>query len=434
VLITRPSGPLRGRVRVPGDKSISHRAAILGAIASGTTIIHGFLGSEDCLNTLRCVSLLGASVSQEDALDAGPGCKTVVMEGAGAGGLREPDDVLYVGNSGTAIRLISGVLAGQPFLSIVTGDEQVRRRPMGRIATPLRIMGATVLGRQGGTLAPLAITGGGLHSIRYQSPVASAQVKSAVLLAGLFAEGETTVCEPARSRDHTERMLPAFGASVAVGGNEVSIRGPAKLFGREVRVPGDPSSAAFPLVAALLVPDSDVVVERLGLNPTRTGLLDVLAEMGARIEVSNVTDEAGEPVGDVRARHSRLKGTRIGGTLIPRLVDEVPILGVAAALAEGETLITDARELRVKETDRIRTTAALVNALGGHAEELEDGLRIVGVGRLFGTECDSGGDHRIAMAAAVAGLVAEGETRVLNAECIATSFPGFAELMEGLHA
>ncbi|MGC8835298.1 MAG: 3-phosphoshikimate 1-carboxyvinyltransferase, partial [Armatimonadota bacterium] len=401
-------------------------------VSAGTTTVRGYLASQDCLNTLRCMQFLGAEVSVDTEPGLAPGTCRVEILGRGSTGLSEPPDILDVGNSGTGIRLISGVLAGQPFFSVITGDEQVRRRPMRRIVEPLRMMGAEVWGRANGSLAPLAVRGGGLKGIRYRSPVASAQVKSALLLAGLFAEGETVVEEPAKSRDHTERIMPVFGAELRVEGNTVAVKGGAELLGRQLNVPGDFSSAAYFIVAALLVPDSDLVIENVGVNPTRTGLLDVLQEMGGDVRIANVRDEAGEPVGDIAVRTSQLRGVQIGGAVIPRLLDEVPILAVAAAYAEGETTVRDAQELRVKETDRLRTTVEMIRALGGEAEETEDGLRVHGTGRLKGGECDSYGDHRIAMSAAVAGLAADSETRVLNTECIATSFPGFGEMLRDL--
>jgi len=345
-LVITPGRSLRGVLRVPGDKSISHRAAILGAIARGTTRIFGYLQAEDTLSTLGCLRALGVSIQEQGS----------ALEIRG-GALREPDQVLDVGNSGTTLRLLAGVLAGQGFHSVLTGDASIRRRPMDRVADPLRRMGARISGRQGGRLAPLAIAGGGLRGIAYRSPVASAQVKSAVLLAGLFAEGETSVAEPSQSRDHTERMLGAFGVEVAREGLTTRLRGPAALNATEVRVPGDLSSAAFLLVAAALVPGSELAVTDVGLNPTRTGVLDILGMMGATLDVRDRREEGGEPVGTVAIRAGRLRGAVIGGPLIPRAIDELPVLAVAASLAEGETVIRDAAELRVKESDRVEALA-----------------------------------------------------------------------------
>jgi len=418
-LVVASGRPLRGVLRVPGDKSISHRAAILGAIAHGTTRIWGFLRAEDCLSTLRCLGVLGVAMDDRGGALEIPG-----------GALREPEEILDVGNSGTTLRLLAGVLAGQRFHSVLTGDASIRRRPMDRIAEPLRRMGARISGRQGGRLAPLAISGGELSGITYATPVASAQVKSALLLAGLFADGDTVVQEPRQSRDHTERMLGAFGAEVVRSGLTVRLRGPQALSGTEVRVPGDLSSAAFFLVAAALVPGSDLAVAGVGLNPTRTGVLDVLRMMGAAVEVRDLKEESGEPVGTVVVRGGGLlHGTVIGGDLIPRAIDELPVLAVAASLADGETVIRDAAELRVKESDRIEALARELGRLGAKVEAQPDGLAIVGTRRLRGGRVASGGDHRIAMALAVAGLCADGAVTVDDPACIETSFPGFAEVL-----
>jgi 3-phosphoshikimate 1-carboxyvinyltransferase len=414
-----PSGrPLRGVLRVPGDKSISHRAAILGAIAQGTTRIWGFLRAEDCLSTLRCLRALGVAIDDRGS----------ALEIRGAA-LREPEEILDVGNSGTTLRLLAGVLAGQRFHSVLTGDASIRRRPMDRVAEPLRRMGARISGRQGGRLAPLAISGGELSGIAYATPVASAQVKSALLFAGLFADGDTVVQEPRQSRDHTERMLGAFDAEVVRGSLTVRLRGPQALRGTEVRVPGDLSSAAFFLVAAALVPGSDLTVDGVGLNPTRTGVLDVLRMMGAAVEVRDLKEESGEPVGTVVVRGGLLHGTVISGDLIPRAIDELPVLAVAASLAEGETVIRDAAELRVKESDRIEALARELGRLGAKVEAQPDGLAIVGTRRLRGGHVASGGDHRIAMALAVAGLCADGAVTIDDPACIETSFPGFADAL-----
>jgi 3-phosphoshikimate 1-carboxyvinyltransferase len=404
--------------RVPGDKSISHRAAILGALARGTTRVSGFLRAEDCLSTLRCLRALGASIDERG--------NDLEIRGSA---LREPEEILDVGNSGTTIRLLAGVLAGQAFHSVLTGDASVRRRPMDRVADPLRRMGARISGRQAGRLAPLAIDGGGLRGIAYATPVASAQVKSAVLLAGLFADGETVVQEPSQSRDHTERMLGAFGAEVVRDGLTTRLRGPQVLRGAEVRVPGDLSSAAFLLVAAALVPGSELQIADVGLNPTRAGVLDILKMMGAAVEIRDLRDEAGEPVGTVWVRAGRLHGVTIGGALIPRAIDELPVLAVAASLAEGETVIRDAAELRVKESDRVEALARELGRLGATVEAQPDGLAVVGARRLRGGSVRSGGDHRIAMALAVAGLCADGPVTIDDPACIETSFPGFADLL-----
>ncbi len=417
-LVVAPGRPLRGSVRVPGDKSISHRAALFGGLAGGVTTVEGFLRAEDCLATLACVRALGARIDDD-------GDRLTIHGGA----LAEPGDVLDVGNSGTTIRLLAGILAGQPFYSVVTGDASIRRRPMDRVATPLRLMGARIAGRDGGRFAPLSIDGGGLRAIVYDTPVASAQVKSAVLLAGLFAEGETVVREPALSRDHTERMLRAFGVAVQRDGLAVGLRGPAPLRGAAVLVPGDLSSAAFFLAAAAFVPGSELTVTDVGLNPTRAGVLDALGQMGADIRVWGRRDVGGEPVGSVTVRGGRLRGTVIGGELIPRAIDELPVLAVVACLADGETVIRDAAELRVKESDRIAALARELGRLGAAVEPQPDGLAIRGGGRFHGGRVQSGGDHRIAMALAVAGLCAEAPVTIDDTACIRTSFPEFEETL-----
>jgi 3-phosphoshikimate 1-carboxyvinyltransferase len=410
---------------VPGDKSISHRAIILGGLAEGVTEVSGCLRSEDCQRTLGALRALGVEAEGWEG-------DLLRIYGKGLRGLREAVDVLDCGNSGTTIRLLAGVLAGQPFLSVLTGDASLRRRPMDRIIRPLAHMGAKIWGRAHDTLAPLAVRGGSLRGVTYRSPVPSAQVKSAILLAGLFAEGPTTVIEPAVSRDHTERMLTACGQPVERRGQEVTLIPGGALQATPLSIPGDFSSAAFFLVAGLILPDSDLRIEGVGVNPTRTGLLEVLQAMGGEVQVLSVDDKAGEPRAHLRARGSRLRGVSIGGDLIPRLIDEIPALAVAAACAEGKTIIRDAAELRVKESDRIRTIAAELGRMGVQTEELPDGLIIHGGRRLQGARCQSHGDHRVAMALTVAGLQADGETTVLDTACIGTSFPGFVQTLEDL--
>jgi len=456
-LIVRPSGQLRGEVSVPGDKSISHRALLLGALAEGQTLIRGWLPAEDCQATLRCMTALGVQVEMQDRApgDGRPASLAVdlLVQGVGMNGLREPEDVLNCGGSGTTMRLLAGILAGQPFTSLLTGNEALRRRPMGRVAEPLRRMGATVLGRAGGRLPPLAICGGRLRGIHYPLPVASAQVKSAILLAGLFAEGETVVVEPGPARDHTERMLRAFGIQVASDGPTIRLAGGQALRatgGAGLDVPGDISSAAFLLVAGALVPGSEVRVRGVGVNPTRTGLLDLLTAMGAELEVvesgvaaggrpwaapaDHPSSLVGEPAADLLVRHSSLRGVEVAGELVVRAIDEFPILAVAATQAEGTTTIREAAELRVKESDRIATVATELTRLGAQVEELPDGLVIHGPTPLVGAAVNSHRDHRLAMALAVAGLVAQGETVVQQAEVINDSFPGFVETMQALGA
>ena len=415
--ITPNGKPLRGTVTVPGDKSITHRALILGALGQGKTTISGYCRGEDCLNTLQAVRGLGIEI-QED----GDGLEVL---GKGLWGLTEPSSVLDCGNSGTGLRLLSGVLAGQDFFSVLTGDSSLRNRPMGRVVTPLRRMGATISGRKAGEFAPLAITGGSLQGCDYVSPVASAQVKSSVLLAGLFAEGVTTLSEPLKSRDHTERMLKHLGIAVQINGLRVSLEGRTPFHGGSLSVPGDISAAAFFLVAGSIVPDSELFLPGVGMNPERIGIVETLQQMGANIEVRNSRDESGEPVADLLVKSARLQAVHLGADQIPKTVDELPILCIAAAVAEGETCVTGAEELRVKESDRIRTMATELRQLGVSIEETQDGLRIQGGAELQGGLGHSYGDHRVAMSLAIAGLVAKSPLLIDDVECVETSFPGF---------
>jgi 3-phosphoshikimate 1-carboxyvinyltransferase len=421
----QPRSGLRGEISPPGDKSISHRSVIMGAIAEGITQVEGFLSGEDCLSTIKAFEIMGVRIE-------GVGADSIRIHGRGIDGLKEPDGVLDMGNSGTSMRLISGILAGQLFYSVLTGDSSLRSRPMKRIADPLRLMGARIYGR-GGDFAPLTIMGGNLKPIEYQTPVASAQIKSCILLAGLFAEGETVVTEPAGSRDHTERMLRAFGADVVSHGLTRKVKGRPKLTGQGVIIPGDISSAAYFLMAAVLCPDSEVVIENVGLNPTRSGILEALEAMGGRISLERRREESGEPVADLHIRSSQLKGCDFGGDLIVRMIDEVPLLAVAATQAEGETKICDAAELRVKESDRISATVSELRKLGGQIEELDDGMIIAGGNKLRGGECQSYGDHRMAMSLAVAGLMSESGVTIYGADCINTSFPGFWDMLSLLY-
>jgi 3-phosphoshikimate 1-carboxyvinyltransferase len=418
--VVHPTPSIAGRISVPGDKSVSHRAALLGAVATGVTEVHGWLEAEDCLATLRAVSALGVEVTRK-----GPG--HYVIHGVGLEGLAEADHVIDCGNSGTTARLLSGVLAAQPFATLLTGDDSLRQRPMERVLEPLARMGARVLGRANGRRLPLAIQGmRPLVPIHHAAPVASAQVKSAILLAGLWASGPVTVAEPAQSRDHTERMLAAFGADVRVDEGRVTLVPGRAPGGRPVRVPGDISSATFFLVAGLLADGGAVTVEEVGVNPTRTGALDVLRAMGAGLEATAERGD-GEPVADLTARASGLRGTSVAGSLVPRAIDELPILAVAAARAEGVTEVRDAAELRVKESDRIRVLVSELTKLGVEIQERADGFRIVGGARrpLHGARVQSFGDHRLAMALIVAGLGADGPSVVENIDCIATSYPEF---------
>ena len=409
--------PLRGTMSVPGDKSITHRALILGALAQGHTRITGYSEGQDCLNTLRAVRELGIDVQKiPEGLE---------MTGKGLWGLQEPSNILDCGNSGTGLRLLAGVLAGQNFFSVLTGDASLRSRPMGRVVTPLRQMGASIAGRGGGELAPLAIQGAGLKAILYESPVPSAQIKSCVLLAGLFAEGTTIVKEPRKSRDHTERLLTYLDVPLQIDGCTVHLQGRLSFEGKPIAVPGDISAAAFFIVAASIVPDSDILITGVGLNPERTGILDILLEMGADITIVNSREVSGEPVGDIRVRSSQLRGIPIGPDLIPKSIDELPILCVAAACAKGETRMTGAQELRVKETDRIRAMAIELARLHVEVEEQPDGLVVNGGSSLQGALCQSYGDHRVVMSLAICGLVADSPITIDDVECVETSFPGF---------
>ncbi|MFI4935196.1 MAG: 3-phosphoshikimate 1-carboxyvinyltransferase [Caulobacterales bacterium] len=432
-LTARPGGPLKGRVRAPGDKSISHRALILGALARGETRIDGLLEGDDVMRTAQAMGELGATVTRE-----GEGAWRV----QGHGGLSEPASVIDCGNSGTGVRLMMGAAAGFEMVAAFTGDPSLRGRPMMRILRPLGEMGATWLCRQGGRL-PLALKGGGLSGIAYRLPEPSAQVKSAVLLAGLNAAGETEVIEPEATRDHTERMLRAFGGEVSVedrpDGRHIRLAGGQILVGARISVPGDPSSAAFPLVAALITPGSEVTVEGVLLNPLRTGLFATLREMGAELEITNEREEGGERVGDVTARYSTLMGVDVPAGRAPSMIDEYPVLAVAAAFAQGPTRMRGIGELRVKESDRIAMMAAGLAACGVGVEEEPEGLTVIGTARANHRVRGGGlvrthGDHRIAMAHLILGLGAQEPVAVDEPGMIATSFPGFGPLMAGLGA
>lgn len=417
--------PIQARLRVPGDKSISHRAAMLGGIAEGTTRIRNFLPANDCLATLNVMRGLGVEVEYRS--------DEVLVHGHGMDGLIEPTRPLECGGSGTTMRLMSGLLAGQRFYSVLAGNAQLSRRPMDRVARPLREMGATILGREGGRLAPLSIQGGNLHAITYRPPVASAQIKSAVLLAGLFASGETAVEEPTPTRDHTERMLRAMGADLTVNGNVVRVR-QSRLKAIDVDVPGDISSAAFILAAAAIVPGSRIIVEGVGVNPGRTGFLHALERMGTVVRLHNKHDSSGESVGDVEVSYAGLKGISVSGEDIPGMIDELPLLALVATQAEGITEVRGAAELRVKETDRIATTATELTRMGAHVETLPDGFRVHGPTPLSGARVSSHGDHRLAMSLSIAALVAKGITIVEDTECADDSFPGFGALLRALIA
>ena len=420
--IAPPLGGLRGEVTIPGDKSVSHRAVIFSSLAEGTSSIGNFLCGEDNFRTVAAFRRMGVSIQEK-------GDNHLVIEGRGLEGLLEPDDVVDCGNSGTTMRLLTGLLAAQPFFSVLTGDQYLRKRPMKRVVKPLSGMGALIWGRAQGEYPPLAIHGGRLQPIAYDSPIASAQVKSALLLAGLFCDGVTTVREPFLSRDHTERMLPCFGAELRTVDKGVAVTGRPRLHGCEVTVPGDISSAAFFMVAALIVPHSELLIRNVGVNPTRDGIIEALRRMGGDLQLVDERLAGGEPVADVLVRGSRLKGIDIGGALIPRMIDEIPVFSVAAACAEGTTIIRDAQELRVKETDRIAAMTAELTRLGALIEARPDGMVINGRERLTGGKVLSHGDHRIAMSLAVAGLGAASPVEVEDIDCTATSFPGFWVLL-----
>jgi len=425
LIVRRSHAPLRGRVQVPGDKSISHRALLLNSLAGGASQIRGFLPSADCLATLNCLQALGVRVERRDECE-------LTVHGCGLDGLSPPARPLDCARSGTTMRLLAGILAGQSFDSVLTGEEQLLRRPMRRIADPLGGMGADVRTADG--RAPLSIHGRPLHGCDVTLPVASAQVKSAILLAGLYADGPVVVRQPGPARDHTERMLAAMGAPLEVEGLDVTLRATSPLFPLSMRVPGDLSSAAFLLVAATLVPGSRVTVEKAGLNPTRTGLLDVLQQMGAELAVEARPEQGGEPLADLTMCAASLDGTTIQGQTVVRMIDEFPILAVAATQARGRTVVRDATELRVKETDRIATVAGELQKLGASIEPRADGFVVEGPVTLRGGTVDSHGDHRLGMALAVAGLVAEDEVVVEGAERIDDSFPGFADAMRQIGA
>ena len=419
---------LTGKIRVPGDKSVSHRSVMFSAIAKGKVRVRNFLEAADCLSTAACMRALGAGVERQ----AGG---SLLVTGVGLHGLQEPQGVLDAGNSGTTLRLLLGILAAQPFFSTLTGDASLSRRPMGRVVEPLARMGAAIRGRGADRFLPLAVLPheGRLRAMDYESPVASAQVKSAVLLAGLYADGETCVTEPALSRDHTERMLSAFGARIEREGTKVTIEPVDELFApEEIVVPGDISSAAYWLVAASLIEGSDIILQDVGVNPTRTGILDVLSDMGANITVCSERESGGETLADIRVRTASLRGASFGGEIIPRLIDEIPILAVAALFADGDTVISGAAELRVKETDRLAAVTAELNRLApGAVEAKEDGMIIHGGRTLSPASCRTYDDHRMAMSLAAAGAAGEGVT--LDApSCVNISYPSFYETLDGL--
>lgn len=415
---------LQGKIIIPGDKSISHRSVMFGAIAHGKTTIKGFLPGADCLSTISCFREMGVSITQNE--------DEVEIIGAGIEGLQEAKRVLDVGNSGTTIRLLLGILANTNLHFCLQGDASIGKRPMKRVTKPLSLMRATIDGREDGTYTPLTIRGGNLQAIDYISPVASAQVKSAILLAGLGAQGVTSVTEPHISRDHTERMLQAFGVQVKRDGTKVSIEGGQQLKGANIHVPGDISSAAFFLVGGAITPNSKLTLKNVGINPTRTGIIDALTKMGAKLEIEQYDTDAAEPAANLIIETSKLKGIEIGGDMIPRLIDEIPIIALAATQAEGITIIKDAHELKVKETNRIDTVVEELTKLGARIEATNDGMIIYGKTSLKGNTVNSHGDHRIGMMLAVAGCIAEGETLIQDAEAVGVSYPRFFEEIEKL--
>lgn len=420
---------LKGKITVPGDKSISHRAVMFGSIADGITEIHNFLKGADCLATINCFKALGIQIEEKDS--------AVIVHGNGMHGLSAPQELLYVGNSGTTTRLISGILAGQPFESKLSGDDSLNSRPMKRIIDPLTMMGADITSINNNGCAPLSILPSQLHGIHYQSPVASAQVKSCILLAGLYADGETSVTEPSLSRNHTELMLREFGADIQslheIGStvSTASIKPCNELYGQKINVPGDISSAAYFIAAGLIVPDSEILIQNVGINPTRAGILKVCEDMGGDIQLLNTRIESGEKIADILVRTSRLHGTVVEGDIIPTLIDEIPVIAVMASVADGTTIIKDAAELKVKETDRIETVSDNLKAMGCSVTPTEDGMIING-GTLKGASIHTLLDHRIAMAFSIAALVAEGHTKILDSQCVDVSYPTFYDTFENL--
>ncbi|MDP3260505.1 MAG: 3-phosphoshikimate 1-carboxyvinyltransferase [Thermodesulfovibrionales bacterium] len=435
----RKAKRLKGEIIPPPDKSISHRAVILSSLAKGKSIVRNFLRAEDTMSTVNAFRKLGVKIEDKG--------KKITIGGNGIHGLKEPEDIIDCGNSGTTARLMSGILAGNPFFSVLTGDRSLRSRPMGRVITPLRQMGAEIMARDNDRYLPIAVRGRKLKAIKYAMPVASAQVKSALLLAGLYADGETEISEPIKSRDHTERMLPSYGAKIKIEGFKIKIKGGQELKARNIDVPGDFSSAAFFIVAALLVENSDVLIRNVGINPTRTGLLDVLKTMGAEIELTNTRDVslnpslvtrhsslfADEPVTDIHCKGGKgLKAVNITKEQVPALIDEFPILCIAATQADGVTTIRGAEELRVKESDRIKAMAEGLRKMGAEVKEFKDGLSIKGNANLKGASINSYGDHRIAMAFSIAALIARGKTVINGISSVNISFPGFFEMLKKL--
>lgn len=415
---------LSGAIKIPGDKSISHRSVMFGSIANGVTRVTNFLPGDDCLSTISCFRKLGVVIEENEG--------ELTIHGNGFEGLQEPSEILDVGNSGTTIRLLMGILAGRPFYSSLVGDQSIGRRPMTRVTEPLKMMGAKIDGRKNGSFTPIGMRGGNLNPIQYQVPVASAQVKSALILAGLQAEGESTIIETAETRDHTERMIRKFGGEVQSHNREITIKGGQVLTASNIYVPGDISSAAFFLVAGAIVSDSVVVLQNVGLNPTRTGIIEVMNKMGANIEIIHHDGDSFEPIGDITIKTSNLNGVVIEGDVIPRLIDEIPIIALLATQAEGTTVIKDAEELKVKETNRIDTVVQELTKLGASIEATEDGMIIHGGSRLTGGKVSSHGDHRIGMMLAIASMICSDNVELENPEAISVSYPNFFNHLNGL--
>lgn len=427
-MILQKVNALKGEITVPGDKSISHRAVMFGALAEGITEITHFLQGADCLSTIRCFRSMGIDIVNDSTHNR------VLVHGKGLHGLKQPAEILDVGNSGTTMRLISGILCGQSFSTRLTGDDSIKKRPMGRVITPLRLMGADLVSLEGNNCAPLLIQGqsGLIKGIAYQSPVASAQVKSAVLLAGLYAGSPTSVTEPYVSRNHTEIMLKLLGADIDSSGTTASIKPEPSLTGEKIIVPGDISSAAYFIAAGLILPDSEILIKNVGINPTRDGIIKVCRMMGADIRIENLRNTDSEAVADILVRHSDLKGIEIGGALIPTLIDELPVIAIMACLAEGTTVIKDAAELKVKESNRIDVMVHNLSLMGAKVTSTEDGMIIEGGNPLKGAVIDSKDDHRIAMSFTIAALAAKGDTHILGAECVEISYPNFYSDLKGL--
>lgn len=424
-LVLEKVNKLKGNIFVPGDKSISHRSLILGSISQGETRVYNLLNSLDCLRTLECMQALGVKIELDEN-------NSVNIKGKGLYGLQEAKGILDVGNSGTTIRLLTGLLSGQNFYSVLNGDNSIRKRPMKRVVQPLRLMGADIWGREDGHFAPLSIKGSKLNPFQYTLPIASAQVKSALLLAGLYATGETVIREPLSTRDHTERMLEIMRADIKISPPEIKIKGGTELRSTDIFIPGDISSAAYFIAAASILRDSQIIIKQVGVNPTRTGIIEILKKMGTKIDILNYQIKSNEPQADLMIEYSKLKGVEIKKENVPFLIDELPLIAVVATQAQGKTVVNGARELRVKETDRIKAIVSELKKMGADIEERKDGFTVNGPTRLQGAVCESYNDHRIAMSLAVAALLAEGKTVIKTSECIDISFPGFEKTLQKL--